>query len=305
VTADVIDGAIDEAHRRAAISDRDLSTSMEHFARTVRSVCNQWALRVERWFAGGAGTPTLAVTKPDGTPGVLKIAEPGRLDVAARVMKAADGHGYARVLEWNAEVGALLTERLGDVLWADARTLNQQGPIIVSLLRDAWRVPLDRGRPFTGKAAGLLEILGDLGPRYGMAHQPAIVRAIRYAEELAASEQPEVVCHGDPHALNVLRRGAGWALIDPDGFVGERNYDVGVVLRDGCREITAAESAAPGSGTALLRRECQRLAELAGLDAGRIWRWAFVERVTTGLYLYWHGYDDEAHSFLATALMLS
>jgi streptomycin 6-kinase len=305
VSPDVIEGAITEARRRQAISDRDVSGSVEHFARSVRPVCDKWRLTAEGWLDGGAGTPTLAVTTSDGTSGVLKIAEPGSLDVAARVMESADGRGYARVLSWDADHGALLTERLGAGLRAEAPTLSEQGPVIVSLLYDAWRVPLDRGEPFDGKAAGLLRILADLAPRYGARHPLAIATATRYAEELMRSERPEVVCHGDPHAGNVLRRGSDWALIDPDGFVGERSYDLGVVLRDASGEIAAADVSVPGSGAAMLWHECQRLAELSDVEPGRVWRWAFVERVTTGLYLRWHGYPGESSTFLDTAVMLA
>ncbi len=305
MAADVIEGAIGEAQRRGALSDRDVSESVDHFARTVRSVCETWGLTAEGWFDGGAGIPTLAVTSVDGMTGVLKIAQPGQLDVPARVMAYANGLGYARVLAWDADRGALLTERLGRTLWVETPMLVEQGPLIVALLRDAWRVPLDRGGASTGKAAGLLTILADLGPRYGTEHPQAVSRAIRHAHQLAVSERPEVVCHGDPHPGNVLRRGSGWALIDPDGFVGERSYDVGVVLRDACREIAAAELSLAGSGADLLGRECQRLAELAGVDPDRVWRWAFVERVTTGLYLRWFGHVEESTSFLDTAVILA
>jgi streptomycin 6-kinase len=290
-----------EARRRQAISDRDLSASVEHFVTSVCGVCDRWGLSTERWLPGGAGTPTLAVTTADGTPGVLKIAEPGALDPTARVMGAADGRGYARVLAWDADRGALLTERLGHVLWDEERTLARQSSVIGALLQDAWRVPLECGSPFAGKAAQLVAVLADLGPRYGSRHPDVLDHATRCASELAASERPEVVCHGDPHAGNVLRRGGDWALIDPDGFVGERAYDLGVALRDGCAEIAAAEASAPGSGRALLRRECRRLAGLADADHERVWRWALVERVTTGLFLHWHGYADEAATFLDTA----
>ena len=63
-------------------------------------------------------------------------------------------------------------------------------------------MPLACGAPFQGKAAGLLAILADLGPRYGTQHKDALVVATSYAKELAASERAEVVCHGDPHAGN-------------------------------------------------------------------------------------------------------
>jgi streptomycin 6-kinase len=304
VTASVLEGAIEEAHRRAAISDRDLSASVEHFSRSLGPVCERWALKAEGWFPGGAGSPVLAVTTPDGAAAVLKIGEPGILDAAARVMRSADGRGYARILDWDAHRGAQLVERLGADLWSEQPQVSGQGPVIAALLLDAWGVPLVQGSPFTGKAAGLLAILRDLGPRYGEDHDRPLQRAISYARALMLSERPEVVCHGDPHAGNVLRRGAEWALIDPDGFVGERSYDIGVVLRDACREIASAEESAPGSGAVLLRNECRRLAALVDVDPERVWRWAFIERVTTGLYLRWHGYDDEAAGFLDTAALL-
>ena len=124
-------------------------------------------------------------------------------------------------LRWDADQGAVLLERLGRDLWAEAVLLAEQGRVVVPLLQDAWRVPLACGTPFRGKAAGLLGILAELGPRYGSDHPGAIPLATRYARQLASAERAEVVCHGDPHTGNVLRCGTGWALIDPDGFVDE------------------------------------------------------------------------------------
>lgn len=305
VTQHQVDDAVAEAERRRSISDRDLSARVEHFSAVVRGVCQEWGLTVERWLQGGAGTPPLAVRLADGSEAVLKIAEPGDLDVAVRVLRAGDGHGYARVLAWEADRGALLLERLGDDLWTEASTLNSQGQVLVPLLREAWRVPLACGQPFQSKASGLLAILADLGPRYGINHEDVLSVATEYAQELAATETGQVVCHGDPHAGNVLRRGEGWALIDPDGFVGERAYDLGVVMRDACREITDAEAVRPGAARPMLREECRRLAESANVDPERVWRWGFVERVTTALYLRWHGHARESEAFMDTATLLA
>jgi streptomycin 6-kinase len=301
---DQIDEAVAEAERRRSVSDRDLSASVQHFSAIVRSVCREWGLTVEQWLQGGAGTPPLAVRRADGSPAVLKIAEPGAQDVAVRVLRAGSGRSYATVLAWDADRGALLLERLGHDLWAEASTLSDQGQVLVPLLREAWRVPLACGRPFQSKASGLLAILADLGSRYGTHHQDVLAVATEYAKGLAASETAEVVCHGDPHAGNVLRHGEGWALIDPDGFIGERAYDLGVVMRDACRQITAAEALQPGSARRLLLEDCRRLAEPVNVDPERVWRWGFVERVTTGLYLRWHGHTREAATFMNTANLL-
>jgi streptomycin 6-kinase len=305
VNRDPIDHAVTEAERRRSISDRDLSASVQHFGAVVRSACQEWGLTVERWLEGGAGTPPLAVRRADGSAAVLKIAEPGALDAAVRVLRAGGGHGYVRVLAWEADSGALLLERLGHDLRNESSTLGGQGQVLVPLLREAWRVPLSCGRPFESKASGLLAILADLGPRYGTQHEDVLVVATEYAKELAASEMAEVVCHGDPHAGNVLRRGEGWALIDPDGFVGERAYDLGVVMRDACREIADTEAFQPGAARPMLREECRRLAEPANVDPERVWRWGFVERVTTGLYLRWYGHARESATFMDTATLLA
>jgi len=144
VAPDAINGAIAEARRRLGISDRDVSSSVEHFAAVVRPVCDDWGLTAERWLDGGAGMPTLAVSSADGISGVLKISQPGALDAAVRVMRAAAGRGYVRVLAWDACRGALLTERLGKDLWTAAPTLVEQAQVVVPLLRDAWRVPSSR-----------------------------------------------------------------------------------------------------------------------------------------------------------------
>ncbi|MCF6377162.1 phosphotransferase [Nocardioides KLBMP 9356] len=95
---------------------------------------------------------------------------------------------------------------------------------VAPLLTQAWQVPRAVGGPAEHKADGLLRILGDLGNRYGSAHPAALARAAGLAAELARDETDEVVCHGDPHAGNVLARGDGWAFVDADGFGGAGHH---------------------------------------------------------------------------------
>ena len=155
-----------------------------------------------RWrFLGGAGTPPLAVTSADGTTGVLKIAELGRLDAAARVMLSADGRGYARVLAWDADRGALLTERSGgNPVDSRPRRWTSKGRSSSPSFATPGACRSTAARPLTARQPGSWTILADLGPRYGSDYPQAIARAIRHAQELAAFERPEVVCHGDPHS---------------------------------------------------------------------------------------------------------
>ena len=95
-----------------------------------------------------------------------------------------------------------------------------------------------------------------------------------------------VVVHGDPHPGNLLavpnpRPGAetGYVFVDPDGFVADRAYDLGVALRDWCGWLLGPDARRTAEGF------CAVLAERSGVDAQRIWEWGFLERVSTGLYV--------------------
>lgn len=88
-------------------------------------------------------------------------------------------------------------------------------------------------------------------------------------------------------------------LIDPDGFLADPAYDLGVVLRDWCEQLLAGDS------VALARRYCRLLANESGVDEAAIWKWGFIERVSSGLYTLRLGLDDTAGPFLATAQTLT
>lgn len=300
---DVVGAAVSEARRRQRLADVDLTALVDHFAATLPAAVEDLRLDVEGWF-GQSMVPTVAVRLPDGTRGVLKVRLPGELDREARVM-AAGPAAYAVVLAHDADRGLLVTERLGQHLGAVHPDLATQVSVVAPLLRRAWEVPRAAGGPAERKAEGLLRILSDLGHRFGSSHSEALAHATGLATELARDEVDDVVCHGDPHEGNVLVRGAGWAFVDADGFGGEAAYDVGVLLRGAATELLDAEARARGAAPALLREACEEASRVAGVDAGRAWAWASVERVTTGLYLHWFGENEEAERYLAVADVLS
>ena len=69
-------------------------------------------------------------------------------------------------------------------------------------------------------------------------------------------------------------------FVDPDGFVADRAYDLGVAMRDWSERLLEPQTLA-----GLPRISARTLAERSGVDATRIWEWGFIERVSTGLYL--------------------
>jgi streptomycin 6-kinase len=115
-----------------------------------------------------------------------------------------------------------------------------------------------------------------------------------------------VVVHGDPHPANALlvrapRAGAesGYVFVDPEGFLCEPEYDLGVVMRDWNEELLAA-----ADPLALAHEYCQLLAWETGLDEASIWEWGFIERVSSGLYMCAYGSSEHGQPFFKTAQRL-
>jgi streptomycin 6-kinase len=152
---------------------------------------------------------------------------------------------------------------------------------IAETLRLAWQDPGGSRPAPGGQASGLFELIVRLWDGW----RPPIPEAVRdqaltFADQLRVVPESElVVVHGDPHPGNLLavrpRRGApnGWCFVDPDGFVADRAYDLGVALR-GWTWLPTGDAARPRA-----EHYCSVLAQQSGVDPVRIWRWGFIERV--------------------------
>jgi streptomycin 6-kinase len=272
----------------------------------------RWSITVGEPMAGGTSSYVAQVRTDDGGAAVLKIAIPG-LDFAqqVRTLVQAQGRAYVRVLAADVGRSAVLLEALGTPLdrlgWSPVRQI----PILCATLRQAWRVPLPDALTSVqaqAKARDLAQMVATLWENLG---RPCSERVVTCALEVAQRRADAtdldrvVVVHGDPHPGNALqvhrsRSGAesGFVFVDPDGFVADPAYDLGVVLRDWCPELLAGN--APG----LAREYCRLLAGHSGIAEQAIWEWGFLERVSTGLYVLQFGAEGAARPFLATAELL-
>ena len=156
---------------------------------------------------------------------------------------------------------------------------------------------MSEGRDLRILSWNICELRGDLH---------ALVEAVQdLALELARfPPSRQVVLHGDPHTGNALRRGEEHVLIDPDGIVGEPEYDAGVMLRDHQQVIEERERREHGAGGRRLAELTSRTARRLELDADRIGAWALLERVTTGIHLHALGWRREGEAWLRTAGLL-
>ncbi|WAL99792.1 aminoglycoside phosphotransferase family protein [Streptomyces sp. Je 1-369] len=278
---------------------------------------HRWSVTVGPPFRAGAGGYVARARAEDGTDAVLKLAlpEPGSAGQITTLLRSG-GRGYVRVLDHDADRFALLMEQLGTPLSELAFPPERRIAVLCATLRRAWQVPrspeLLVEAAEGGKARGLAVLVErlwrDLGRPCSIA---AYDRAMTYAERRAAAHCPSraVVVHGDPHPGNLLRLPAagapragaesGFAFVDPDGFLADPAYDLGVVLRDWCAELLS------GDAPRLARRYCALIAEASGTDATAVWEWGYLERVSTALYLLAHGAEGPSRPFFDTAEILA
>jgi streptomycin 6-kinase len=284
----------------------------------VAALEEQWGIVVGEPLGGGTSAYVATATSPAG-PAVLKVSVPGvGFAAEVRTLVAADGRGYVRVLAADLQREAALLEALGPALNRSGLAPEKQLVVLGTLLPQAWTVPPDRvaspdsaGSPDRApydKAAALGRSVSELWERTGGPCRPEVLdRARAYAARRSAAFDPRrcVVVHGDataanvlrrPAAANVLRSGDGYVLVDPDGFLGDPAYDLGVAVRDWCPELLAA-----ADPSALLASWCRLLADQTGHDPDAVWEWGYLERVSTGLYALSLGADDLARPLLATA----
>jgi streptomycin 6-kinase len=272
----------------------------------VEDLQRSWSLTLGDVLDGGKASLVMRVRRA-GEDAVLKIAPPGpqfARQVAA--IAAADGRGYFWLLDVDDDHHAMLLEPLGAMLAERATSPEQVLDILSATLLTAWTAtppPLPRE---IHKASSLGAYISEAWEdQQRPCSQNLIKIAIRYAHLRAAAFDPatDVLCHGDPHWGNALevttpRPGAesGFVFVDPDGFVCDRGYDLGVVLRAWTDEVLAA-----ADPEALLRGYCARMEANTGVDAEIIWQWGFIERISTGLYLTQCGHPVEGRTYLDSA----
>lgn len=246
----------------------------------VRVLEDEWGFTIGAAYDEGTEAYVAEAVLTDGTPAVLKLLVPGRGDAARHeitVLRLADGVGCPQLFRHDAERGALLMERLGPSLHRLGRPFEQRLPIVCDTVASMWRPVGDVDLP-TGAEKGRW-LIDHVVSSWEELDRPCSARAVQHAvtaaERRIAAHDDEraVLVHGDAHEWNVLQAGDGWKLIDPDGLRAEREYDLGILMREDPEELMESD---PWD-------RARWLADRTGCDATAIWEWGVVERVSTGL----------------------
>jgi streptomycin 6-kinase len=283
---------------------------LRELGRIVADFEAEWDLQVGEAIVGGSGGYVAHAVTGDGADVVLKVAIPDGLEgqspfaTELRTLMLGDGRGYVRVLRADEPRRAMLLERLGRPLRDLGLTVESQIDIIATTLRHAWRkIPAETPlRTGAEQAHWLGEWIAKEWEDAGQPCPRATVEvACRYARARRDAFDPatSVLIHGDAHPANILEENSNpssgsFKLIDPDGMLSDPAHDLAIPLRDWTDELLASEPVEVGL------RWCALLSERTGVDRQAIWEWAFVERVSTGLFLIRLG-DTLGQRFLEIA----
>lgn len=246
------------------------ATAEDEIARVVemsRRLADRWGVRLEGWLPGG--TCSLVLTgRREGAEVVLRSPLlPWELPVSLPTLLAFSGRGGIRVLRFDQETGMTLLPRLRPGTALDTAAEEEAIEVLASLiprLRSA-------GDDVPNAPSVVTSLTALLAGRRQRAAEGLRTDPIRLARRLLDSSPPPRLLHGDLHHFNVLRDGAEWVAIDPEGVSGDPAYECAAFLRNPIPRI-GDEPRLPD----ILRHRVLRLADRLNLPADRIWGWALV-----------------------------
>lgn len=252
------------------------------------SACERlWSIKVLPPFTPLSYNYVAPAVRAEGTEVVLKLGVPHyERKMEWEALRFFDGHGIARLFESDWDLGAILLERLRPGWFLASISGDEEATSIATqVMKQLWRpLPAEHSFPRIEDWAAQLERLRD---RFGGATGPIPPSLVEQAEtrfsELIGSMGECVLLHGDLHQYNILSATREpWLAIDPKGVVGEREYEVGALLRNCLLSSPQPERT--------LARRVSQLAEELGFDRERLLSWGLAQAV---LSVWWSIEDGD------------
>lgn len=261
---------------------------LEHLPELLEQIAATWKLRLGAPFENLAYNYVVRVERADGGAAVLKVGVPNpELLSEIAALRAFEGRGMVRLLNADAELGALLLEALEpgtplrELANDDEATRIACGAMrqlhVDELKTEGFPKVEDWGQGFARLRA---HFEGGSGPF----PQKLLERAEQLFSELSANTQEAVLLHGDLHHWNILSAQRGpWLAIDPKGLIGEPAYEAGAWLRNPFPELLLW----PRLEEITLKR-VRLICDELGFEEGRVLGWTFAQAVLAA----WWGYED-------------
>lgn len=232
--------------------------------------CERWDLKLDGEVAHGSNAIVLPVLRY-GEPLALRLSPPGaEVTEQIHALRWWNGHGMVRLVDADADRGAMLLERLGAPL-TDV-PLDESIAILGGLMR---RLAIP-GDPTSLSTATIVQSrTAEFGPQWDRLGAPFDRAWLREAERLGAGPLATAECdlavNGDFHADQVLRGAREpWLVVDPVLYRGDIEFDLARILWTSLDRMQTDAEILDHFGT---------LVETAALDRDRARDWAVYRTV--------------------------
>lgn len=264
-----------------------------------------WNISVGEALSGGTHAFVAYADGYNGEKYVLKVDMPenlgGEFTNSIAALKMADGHGYAKLYAYDLERKACLLERLGKPINQLNYSVFEQLRIICSTLQKTWKIQVtSNGFPSGAESvAWFREFIEETWEKLEHPYSQKVIKlafSYLHSREKAINPAEFVLLHGDAHGGNTLKELSGddFKLIDPDGIIYEKAYDLGVLMREWVDEY---EQAPLEKG----KERCRFLHHLTGVSEKAIWEWGYLQTVSTAFVLLQVGQKENGRKMLNTA----
>jgi streptomycin 6-kinase len=254
---------------------------------TLDEYAQRWFLRLGPPYQLSYNYVAPAV-RADGAHAVLKLGIPNReLLSEMHALQLYDGSGIVRLLEADFESQVFLIERIHPgVELVALEDDDQRTRIAAQVMQKLW-VPVSGERPLLtveNWTAGLSKLRPHFDGTTGPFPEYLVDAAERIFREFIPSQGERVLLHGDLHHWNILSATRQpWLALDPKGVIGEREYEVGALLRN--PDLTGFSRDELGQ---LQKRRVDILVEMLGFDRQRVLGWGVAQAVLSA----WWSVED-------------
>lgn len=234
--------------------------------------CARWQLTPDGALMNGFCAVVLPVRRADGHPAVLKLTwVDEETEHEPLALKVYDGNGAVRLLDHDAELGALLLERL-DPHSLDDEPIDLAVGVIGDLLRR------HRGIPAPSEIRRF---------ESGLEDHPAVPRTLLdAAREAGTRPMGTTLVNEDLHYENVLRGDREpWLMIDPKPLSGDPEFGVFPLLRNRFGEMDGRKG---------LNDRFHAVCDAGGLDAESARDWTLHRAVMNWIWCLEDEDDEDA-----------
>jgi streptomycin 6-kinase len=263
---------------------------LDHLPKLINYCEKRWNMKVQDEPFELSFNFVCAAIFADGGEAVLKLSVPSQdfqNELVALKLFNTNKRKMVQLMDYDGEKGIILLERLkpGKMLSTidDDEVATQ---IAVSVLKELW-IPIgeDCLLPATkNREASLIALRKEHPNGLGPISAQMFKEAEYFFKKMNETSTQYYLLHGDLHHYNILSKNNSWMVIDPQGLIGEREYDLIQFLLNKLPEKDCKE---------VIKKRIDIFAEELGLNKESILMWGIAHSV---LSTAWSVEDNENYS---------